>query len=80
MGITIRAFAKINWSLGVTGIREDGYHQLDMLMQPLALCDEMTFENSRWLKLTVEGQSLPVGGRNLVMRAAQALNDALGMQ
>ncbi|MBE5808885.1 MAG: 4-(cytidine 5'-diphospho)-2-C-methyl-D-erythritol kinase, partial [Clostridiales bacterium] len=80
MGITIRAYAKVNWSLSVKGVRPDGYHLLDMLMQPISLYDELSFENSRWLRMTVEGQGLPVGGRNLVMRAAQALNDALGTQ
>ena len=27
----LEAFAKINWSLDITGIREDGYHLMDMM-------------------------------------------------
>lgn len=78
MKITAKAYAKINWSLGVCGERADGYHDLDMLMQRIELSDEMSFENARWLTLSVDGQRLPVGDRNLVIRTANALNDVLG--
>ena len=40
MRITQRAYGKINWALDVVGRREDGYHELDMLMQTVALSDE----------------------------------------
>lgn len=78
MKITSKAYAKINWSLGVCGERPDGYHDLDMLMQRIELCDELCFESSRWLTLNIGGQRLPGGERNLVIRAANALNDLLG--
>ena len=38
----LEAYAKINWSLDITGVREDGYHYMDMLMQPVSLADEIT--------------------------------------
>lgn len=78
MKITANAYAKINWSLGICGDRPDGYHDLDMLMQRIELCDELTFENARWLTLSINGQKLPTGDRNLVIRSANALNDVLG--
>ena len=78
MSISIRAYAKINWSLSVRGMRPDGYHELDMLMQRIELSDELVFERARRITLEVDGQRLPGGDRNLVTRAAQALNDALG--
>lgn len=78
MKLTVQAPAKINWSLSICGDRPDGYHDLDMLMQSIELSDELTFETSRWLTLDVDGQRLPSGGRNLVIRAANALNDAMG--
>ena len=40
MAILMMAHAKINWALAVTGVREDGYHELDMLMQRVDLADE----------------------------------------
>ena len=78
MRITARAQAKINWSLDVCAGRDDGYHELDMLMQRVDLSDVLTFELARFLTLTVNGRALPVGGRNLVMQAAQALNAHMG--
>ena len=78
MKLTVRAHAKINWSLAVCGERPNGYHDLDMLMQHIELSDELCFENARWLTLQVNGNRAPSGGSNLVLRAANALNDALG--
>lgn len=80
MRVTIQAHAKINWSLNILALREDGYHELDMLMQSLELHDELVFENARWTSLTVDGQPLPVGGRNLVIKAANALNEYMGQR
>ena len=78
MKICMQAHAKINWALSVCGERPDGYHELDMLMQSIELSDELTFERARRLTLEVDGQRLPGGDRNLVIRAANALNEALG--
>ena len=78
MKLTLHAHAKINWSLSICGERPDGYHSLDMLMQSIELCDVLSFESARFLTLTVDGQMLPTGNRNLVIRAASALNEALG--
>ena len=38
----IAARAKINWTLDIVGKREDGYHLMDMLMQPISLADDIT--------------------------------------
>lgn len=78
MRITQRAYGKINWALDVVGRREDGYHELDMLMQTVALSDELSFESDGALSLTVRGRPVPSDGRNLVLRAAQALMDYTG--
>lgn len=78
MRISVRAHAKINWSLSILGLLPDGYHELDMLMQSLELSDGLIFEPARWLSLSINGQKLPVGGRNLIIKAANALNEAVG--
>lgn len=78
MRLSLKAHAKINWSLNILALREDGYHELDMLMQSLELHDDLIFESARWLSLSVGGQTLPVGGRNLIIKAANALNDYTG--
>ena len=76
----IQARAKINWTLNVVGRREDGYHLLDMLMQPLALHDTLRIEPAEGLRLTIDGaDTLSVGEDNLILRAAKALQTAGGV-
>ena len=47
----IQAFAKINWSLDITGIRPDGFHLMDMVMQPVSLSDEISLLPSSVISL-----------------------------
>jgi len=64
----IQARAKINWTLNVVGKRPDGYHLLDMLMQPLALHDTLIIEPSDDLSLRIEGtECLSAGDDNLIL-------------
>jgi len=75
----IQAFAKINWSLDITGVREDGYHLMDMLMQPVSLADEITLERSDTLSITTGGYPPSRADEtNLAWRAAAALKEATG--
>ena len=75
----IEAFAKINWSLDITGVREDGYHLMDMLMQPVSLADEITLLPARDLRLSTSGYPrIRPDQNNLVMKAALALQSASG--
>ena len=76
MQIRANAHAKINWALNITGRRPNGYHELDMLMQSIDLCDEMTFTDTDALSLTVDGA--PADDSNLVLKAARALNRLTG--
>jgi 4-diphosphocytidyl-2-C-methyl-D-erythritol kinase len=69
----MKAYAKINWALRVTGKRADGYHDIETLFQTISLHDELTFERSDVLSLTCDDPTIPVDETNLVMRAAQAI-------
>ncbi len=71
MLLTVNANAKINWCLNITGVLENGYHEMDMLMQPISLCDTLEFSPSNALSLCVNGQA--AGEDNLVLKAANAL-------
>jgi len=76
MKLKIQARAKINWTLDVVGVLENGYHDLDMLMQSVTLCDQMTIEDADELTLSVRtaaGMFVPADDTNLVLRAARAL-------
>ena len=77
--MVIQAFAKINWSLDITGVREDGYHLMDMLMQPVSLADEITLETSGTLSITTGGYPpCRADETNLAWCAAAALKKATG--
>ena len=75
----VEARAKINWTLDITGQRADGYHLMDMLMQPVTLSDAVTLQPSLDLTLTASGNPpIPADERNLAYRAAVALKEATG--
>jgi 4-diphosphocytidyl-2-C-methyl-D-erythritol kinase len=62
---------KINLLLNVLGRRPDGFHALETVMQPIALCDRLTFEPcGGGVELSCSHATLPVDARNLVHRAA----------
>lgn len=77
MGLKKRSPCKVNLLLNILGRRPDGFHELESIMQPLSLCDELTFERqSTGLRLSCDDPSLPVDERNLVYRAAAAFCQA----
>ena len=79
--VTVLAPAKLNLSLDVVGTLPNGYHDLDMLMQSVTLCDQMTMEEAPQLSLYVRAQGrafVPADGNNLVLKAAAALQAATG--
>lgn len=72
------ARAKINWAIRITGILENGYHELDMLMQETSLADRLFAEEAPGLDLRIEGCDIPADDTNLVLRAARALIERTG--
>jgi 4-diphosphocytidyl-2-C-methyl-D-erythritol kinase len=70
----VKSYAKINWSLRITGKRADGFHDLETVFQTISLHDELTFTPSASLSLTCDDPSIPVDDTNLVLRAARAVN------
>lgn len=78
--IEMPARAKINWNLDIVGQREDGYHLLDSIMQPLALCDWLYLKADDQLTLEIAGsEGLAADESNLVMKAARALQKYAGI-
>ena len=85
---TIHALApaKLNLTLDILGLRPDGYHELDMLMQTVSLCDEveLTLGTGRdWTLVCVDSDGLPLDlpadGRNLAWKAAEAFFRRTGL-
>jgi len=77
----LKAPAKVNTLLRVVGLRDDGYHDLEMVMVPLSLCDEIALtEIPAGIELVVDGtqDAGMAAEKNLAWRAARALLDATG--
>ncbi len=73
----IRAPAKLNCGLVVTGRRIDGYHNLVSLMVALDLADTVRVEPARAFSLSCDDPAL-AGDENLALRAARAFQSATG--
>ena len=68
----MRAFAKINLSLRVLGVRPDGYHELRTIFQSIGLHDTLTVRVRRGpFALKCDEPRCPADGTNLVWRAAE---------
>jgi 4-diphosphocytidyl-2-C-methyl-D-erythritol kinase len=68
--LRVRCPAKINLGLWILGRRPDGYHEIDTIMQSVALEDELLLtESAGGLTLTARGLPLPSDTPNIVERA-----------
>ena len=75
----LQARAKINWTLDIVSQRADGYHLMDMLMQPVTLADDITLAPAEEITLTTGGTPLlPADEKHLAYRAAMALQKHTG--
>ena len=73
------AYAKINLSLRVLGVRPDGYHDLRTIFQSIALHDTMTIRARRGpFALLCNDPACPSDRTNLVWRAAERVWAASG--
>lgn len=80
--LKLKAMAKINLGLDVLRKREDGYHDLRMIMQSIYLYDQIELKKTKTpgIQVEVNLSYLPVGADNLVYRAAKLLMDEFGIQ
>ena len=71
----LQAFAKINLGLDVVRKREDGYHEVRMIMQNIGLCDELelTVTEESGIAVSTNREDLPTDEGNLVYKAAKLL-------
>ena len=77
--MTEYAYAKLNLSLDVTGRREDGYHDMLMVMQTISVSDRIDLELTEEPGIQAECnfRYVPTDGRNLAVRAAQVYLQAV---
>lgn len=72
--------AKINLSLRVLGKREDGFHELDTLMLPVGLTDELHFTQAETFRFSCDEPGIPVDENNLVVKAVGIFERETGVE
>ncbi len=78
--LTEGAFAKLNLTLDVLNKREDGYHDLQSIMQAVSLRDdvEIDIDTGKPWCLKCDKEGIPCDERNLAWKAARVFFDELG--
>ena len=78
----LKAMAKINLGLDVLGKREDGYHEVRMIMQTIRMYDILDIRKTRrpGIVLTTNLPFIPTDQRNLVYKAAQMLMEEFDVE
>jgi len=71
----VLAPAKINLSMKILGARNDGFHEIETLMSPISLCDEITITKTgagEGIAFSCDNPAVAAVDENLVVRAAKA--------
>ena len=73
--------SKVNLGLDVLRRRDDGYHEVRMIMQTLKLCDELYFEETqkKEIRIVCNSENLECDENNLIYKAARLIMDEAGI-
>lgn len=77
--VVVRAPAKINLALAVTGVAENGYHTVDMLMQAVSLWETVEVVKSAGYSLRLPKSLVPPNDKNTATKAAAAFFAETGL-
>ena len=76
-----KSYAKINLTLDVIAKREDGYHDVSMVMQTINLYDNITVTKvNKGINLSVSGAELPLDSSNIAYKAAEVFFNECGIE
>ena len=76
-----KAYAKINLTLDILGTREDGFHEVAMIMQSIGLHDDLDIEKKdTGIKLAIDNSELPADESNLCYKAAKLMFDEFNVK
>ena len=80
--VTLKANAKINLGLDVLRRRQDGYHEVKMVMQSVGISDTLTFTRTEepGIRLESDDRTLPADGSNLISRALSLMQATYGLE
>ncbi len=76
--LSLKAFAKINLGLLITGKRKDGYHTLETIFAPINWYDTIEFSDSEVISMSCSIPGLSVDDNNLCIKAAKSLQQFAG--
>ena len=77
---TVRAYAKVNFSLGVGPIRPDGYHPVEMVLASVDIYDTVeVWIQGTGITVDTDAPGLPVNEGNIAYRAASAYLRSAGI-
>lgn len=79
--ISLKALAKVNLGLDVVRRREDGYHEVKMIMQTIHLYDRLDIRKMKEPGIQIQSNLsfLPVNENNLIYKAGKLLMDEFGI-
>lgn len=75
----VKANAKINLSLDITGKKEDGYHTICSVMQSVSLCDTIKVSSAKGIEVLCDKEELS-GENNLCVKAARLFFEKSGIE
>lgn len=80
--LKLKALAKINIGLDVLRKREDGYHEVSMIMQTIHLFDRLQIKKTKepGIRISSNLYYLPVNENNLIYKASKLLMDEFSIQ
>ena len=75
--VNMKSYAKINLTLDVLGKRDDGYHDIETIMQTLSICDSIYISKTQkeGIRLRTNHSWLPTGPSNIAYKAAALIMD-----
>ena len=81
-GLLVVSHAKINLTLDISPRREDGYHDIDSVVQIIDIADELLLAKRRGavIEVEVDAPDIPSGASNLVYRACEAFFESTGIR
>jgi len=79
--ISLKAPAKVNLFLEILGKRDDGFHEIETIMQEIDLADSLQFEETQeGVTLECNNKNIPANQDNLVCKAANLILEECGIK
>ena len=76
----IKCNAKINLGLFITEKREDGFHEIESIIQEISFSDKLIIKKSNNIDFKTNSDELNKTGNNLYVKAAEVLQNEYGIK